>query len=176
MLDLKSSGTTAAELPRTTAFTNLSMLFAGTFDVPDVSRSSPAIAALPFPLSRCCASILRLDREADNSRLHAALMSHLHPRCRSRAPCVPVASTLLLEYRPFRGLARAFENLSVHRTERFVPRSCTLHKNARSRLHERVRVRLIARTGSFGRSCGSKRERERERRRMRDPEYVSRVL
>ncbi|EZA53504.1 hypothetical protein X777_06978 [Ooceraea biroi] len=28
MLDLKSSGTTAAELPRTTAFTNLSMLFA----------------------------------------------------------------------------------------------------------------------------------------------------
>lgn len=30
MLDLKSSGTTAAELPRTTAFTNLSMLFAGT--------------------------------------------------------------------------------------------------------------------------------------------------
>jgi len=34
MLDLKSSGTTAAELPRTTAFTNLSMLFAGTFDVP----------------------------------------------------------------------------------------------------------------------------------------------
>jgi len=33
MLDLKSSGTTAAELPRTTAFTNLSMLFAGMFDV-----------------------------------------------------------------------------------------------------------------------------------------------
>jgi len=33
MLDLKSSGTTAAELPRTTAFTNLSMLFAGTFNV-----------------------------------------------------------------------------------------------------------------------------------------------
>ena len=29
MLDLKGSGTTAAELPRTTAFTNLSMLFAG---------------------------------------------------------------------------------------------------------------------------------------------------
>lgn len=29
MLDLKASGTTAAELPRTTAFTNLSMLFAG---------------------------------------------------------------------------------------------------------------------------------------------------
>ncbi|EFN66244.1 hypothetical protein EAG_10152 [Camponotus floridanus] len=33
MLDLKSSGTTAAELPRTTAFTNLSMLFAGFSDI-----------------------------------------------------------------------------------------------------------------------------------------------
>lgn len=39
MLDLKSSGTTAAELPRTTAFTNLSMLFAGTI-APNLSPSN----------------------------------------------------------------------------------------------------------------------------------------
>jgi hypothetical protein len=62
MLDLKSSGTTAAELPRTTAFTNLSMLFAGMFDVLDVSRSS-----CPPPLCRSrsrarglCVPILQL--------------------------------------------------------------------------------------------------------------------
>lgn len=47
MLDLKSSGTTAAELPRTTAFTNLSMLFAGTFDISEISSCSPSITGLP---------------------------------------------------------------------------------------------------------------------------------
>ncbi|KYM78754.1 hypothetical protein ALC53_10808 [Atta colombica] len=51
MLDLKSSGTTAAELPRTTAFTNLSMLFA---DASSSYKGGWSHATSPAPGQDAC--------------------------------------------------------------------------------------------------------------------------
>jgi len=90
MLDLKSSGTTAAELPRTTAFTNLSMLFAGMFDVFNVSRFS---CPPPIRTPLCRFPGLALPGRANPSTRHRRLISSgsmltNDPRCRSRAPNV----------------------------------------------------------------------------------------
>lgn len=111
MLDLKSSGTTAAELPRTTAFTNLSMLFAGTI-APNLSPSN-SLYLLPRAQGfRCMPASQVSFFFFFSTNANILNIYSLHPRCRycpsfelyllriNSTPSIQCEQCIEPEYRP----------------------------------------------------------------------------